>query len=76
MKGLVERYPGQRLVPFAKREDKDDLAVFDAQRPSKVVVLHDFASDAWERRREYESFYAWLRKAVDDMIEYDSYEDE
>jgi hypothetical protein len=75
MKGLAERYPGTLLVPFAKREDNDDVACFDARQPGKVVILHDFSSDGWERRVEFASFYDWLRRALEDMIEFDSMED-
>lgn len=76
MKGLGQRYPGRSLVPFAKREDCDDVACFDPESPGTVVVLHDFASDAWDRRRVFDDFYAWLRHAVEDMIESDRLEDE
>jgi hypothetical protein len=41
-----------------------------------VIVLHDFAVDAWDRRRVLEDFYAWLRQAVDDMIELDRLADD
>lgn len=75
MKGLAERYPGRNLVPFAKREDNDDVACLDPACPGKVVIIHDFASQGWERRRELEDFYAWLRLAVEDMIDFDSMED-
>jgi hypothetical protein len=63
------------MLPFARRGDNDDVAVFDAQSPNEVVVLHDFSSNGWERRRVLGSFYAWIRRAVDDMIEFDSTED-
>jgi hypothetical protein len=73
IRSLEQRYPGRQLVPFAKREDNDDVACFDGGR---VVVLHDYASDAWERRRSFEDLYAWLRRAVEDMIELDRLEDD
>jgi hypothetical protein len=73
--GLAARYPGTSLVPFARREDNDDVACFDLDNPGIVVVLHDFAKDAWDRRRVYDDFYAWLRQAVEDMIEFDRLEE-
>jgi hypothetical protein len=76
MKGFARRYPGKLLVPFAKREDNDDVACFDQASPGSVVVLHDFASDAWDRRRVFGDFYSWLRQAVEDMIAFDRLEDE
>jgi hypothetical protein len=75
MKGLAERYPGQHLVPFAKREDNDDVACFEPASPGRVIIIHDFASEGWERRQVFEDFYAWLRHAVEDMIEFDSNEE-
>lgn len=75
MKGLAERYPGTHLLPFAKREDNDDVACFELESPVKVVIVHDFASDGWKRREVLDDLYAWLRRAIDDMIEFDSLED-
>lgn len=76
MRGLAQRYPDQPLVPFAKREDRDDVACFVHESATTVVVLHDFASNAWDRRRVFNDFYAWLQQAVADMIEFDRLEDE
>jgi hypothetical protein len=75
MKGLADRYPGRQLVPFARRQDRDDVACFAPSEPGRVVIIHDFATDAWERRIVLDDFYAWLRRAVEDMIEYDTLED-
>ncbi len=69
--GLQQRYPDRQIVPFARREDNDDVACWDAQKPGKVVIVHDFASAGWEARAELDDFYAWVRLAVDDMIAYD-----
>jgi len=76
MNGLRERYPGRCLLPFAKREDNDDVACFDRAYPGKAMIAHDFASPGWEHHSTLDSFYAWVRKAVEDMIEFDSLEDE
>jgi hypothetical protein len=65
-KGLKQRYPDRKLVPFARRLDDDDVACFDVQRPadkSKVIVIHDFASPGWERPREFDGFDQWLHAA-------------
>lgn len=74
MQGLRGRFPDHPLVPFAKREDNDDIACFDHANPGTVIVFHDFASDAWERRRIWPDFYGWLRQAVEDLIEFDQLE--
>jgi hypothetical protein len=68
--GLARRYPKRVLVPFARRQDNDDVACWDV--PSgKVVVIHDFASPGSETRASFPDFYAWLRQAVEDLIEFD-----
>lgn len=70
LNGLRDRYPSRGdLVPFATRQDCDDIACF---RPGSdaVVIIHDFASPGWEERATYESFVAWLRQAVEDYIEF------
>jgi hypothetical protein len=70
--GLAQRYPTRELVPFAVRQDNDDVACWDLARGGdRVVVIHDFASPGWEDRGEYPDFYAWLRQAVEDLIDFD-----
>ena len=71
-RGLAGRFPNRRLVPFANRQDNDDVACWDLRRdPQQVVVIHDFADPGWEHRAEYPTFYAWLRQAIEDLIEFD-----
>ena len=76
--GLQSRYPSRRYIPFARRQDNDDVVCWDLDEPDlRVVVVHDFASAGWERRerRHFHDFNAWLRQAVEDLIEWGSYED-
>jgi len=68
--GLKDRYPNRELVPFARREDNDDLACFEKEKG--VVVVHDFASAGFEGGQVPMLFWDWFRKVVDDMIEYNS----
>jgi hypothetical protein len=68
--GLQERYPDRELIPFAVRQDNDDVACWDLKQ-GNVVVVHDFASPGWERRAEFPGFYDWLRQAIEDLIEFD-----
>ncbi|EIC30813.1 hypothetical protein [Methylomicrobium album] len=72
MAGLTERYPARQLVPFARRQDNDDVACWDVGKGDEVFVIHDFASPGWEQRAQFASFYDWLRRAVEDFIEFDS----
>jgi hypothetical protein len=61
--------PQRVLVPFAKRQDNDDVACWDVPT-GKVAVIHDSADPGWEARGEFSGFYAWLRQALDDLIEF------
>ncbi|SEE76086.1 hypothetical protein [Jiangella alba] len=67
--GLRLRYPARRLVPFARRQDSDDVACFDVDRGG-ISVIHDFADAGWEQRDTYPDVDAWLRQAVEDLIEF------
>lgn len=69
-KSLALRFPERSLVPFAEREDCDDVACWDlALGEGRVVIVHDFAEPGWERRDEYPDFHSWLRRAIEDFIE-------
>lgn len=71
-RGLKARYPSRTLVPFARRQDNDDVACFEPDAGDGVVsVVHDFASPGWENHGQFGSFYDWLRQAVEDLIEFD-----
>ncbi|MDR7160140.1 hypothetical protein [Arthrobacter sp. BE255] len=69
--GMKLRYPKRRLVPFARREDNDDVACWDLATGT-VAIVHDFASPGWESRgdRGFPDFAAWLHSAIDDMLEF------
>ena len=71
VEGLPRRYPDRTVVPFARRIDNDDVAVWDLDRHARVSVLHDWASPGYEQVQEYEDTYSWLRQAVEDFIEFD-----
>lgn len=71
IKGLKERYPERKLIPFAKRDDRDDIACFEIGKGNKVQIIHDFASAGYEQRKEYDCFWDWFRDAIDEMIECD-----
>ena len=72
--GLVERYPTRNLIPFARRQDNDDIACWEVGSGDQVFLIHDFASLGWEERAKFPSVYDWLRRAIDDLIEFDRYE--
>ena len=66
--GLRERY-SRILVPFARRQDNDDVACFDVDN-NVIAVVHDFASPGFEQRGTFESLNDWLRQAIEDLIDF------
>lgn len=70
LRGLRQRY-AQKYVPFAYRQDNDDLACITPEQPDEVVIVHDFASEGTEARERFDSFWEWFRSAVEDMILFD-----
>jgi len=72
IKGLKDRYPERELIPFARRDDSDNIACFEVGKKNKVQIIHDFASPGYEQRKEYNSFWDWFREAVEEMISEDS----
>lgn len=69
--GVKNRYPNRILIPFARREDNDDLACWNEEK--KVVIIHDFASSGYEGGKITMSFWDWFRSAVECMIDYNSF---
>ena len=53
--GLARRYPQRVLVPFARRQDNDDVACWDVLGRT-LVVVHDFAAPGSEDRDQYPDF--------------------
>ena len=68
--GLRQRY-SRKYVPFARRQDNDDLACIDPARPEEIVVVHDFASEGTELRNRFDSFWDWFRAVVEEMIAFE-----
>lgn len=69
MRGLRARYPQRQLVPFARRQDNDDVACWDIDiGHGEISVIHDYASTGWEQRKRFANFNDWLRAAVEDLI--------
>lgn len=66
---MKTRFPDRKLIPFARREDNDDVACWDLVA-GDVVLIHDFSSPGYEQRKRYADFYGWLREAIEDLIEH------
>ena len=68
--GINKRFPKENLIPFARREDNDDVACWQQGSSHTVYIIHDFSSLGYENRRELNSFWEWLRQALEDTINY------
>lgn len=66
--GLKKRYPSRRLIPFAKRDDNDDVACFEEGKDEEIQIIHDFASPGFEQKKTYKNFWDWFKTAIDEMI--------
>ena len=66
---LKQRYPNRQLVPFARRDDNDDIACFEIGKGDVVQLIHDFASEGYEQRGEFQDVWEWLEFAIKEMIE-------
>jgi hypothetical protein len=72
MKGLSERFLNRTLLPFALRTDCADVACWEYEKGSVVVVIHDFADPGWEQVGEFENFWSWFRSAVEDFATFEN----
>lgn len=69
--GMKVRYPNRMLIPFARRDDNDDIACFEIGKGEEVQIIHDFASAGYEQRKVYKTFWDWFKSAIDEMIEFE-----
>jgi hypothetical protein len=70
LRSLRERYRTS-YVPFAFRQDNDDLAVLVPETPGRVLTIHDFSAEGAELISEYSTFWDWFRAAVEEMIQFE-----
>ena len=59
--GMSQRYPSRKYIPFARRDDCDDIACFDVDIPDK-------ASAGFEERKSYNNIWEWFKDAIDELI--------
>ena len=65
---LETRYKNRKLVPFAGRYDSDDIACFEIGHGERVFIVHDFSSEGYERRQEFNTFWGWFISAIKELI--------
>ena len=69
--GINERYPRYGgLVPFARRQDNDDVACLHVGRAGEVLIIHDYASAGWEMQDRLPDLAAFMRRLVDDFVDF------
>lgn len=72
---LEKRYPNRKLIPFARRDDNDDIACFEIGKGDKIQLIHDFAGEGYEQRGEFADLWEWVDFAAKEMIEYNRSEE-
>jgi hypothetical protein len=70
--GIKKRYPNNDVVPFARRWDNDDVACFNLADNKNIIIIHDYGDSNWTNRPVFDSFWDWFRKAIEDLIEFES----
>lgn len=68
--GMKERYPDRILIPFAFRQDCDEVACWDLNDHCKVKVIEDFTKANIKEDIVYATFLDWFAQAVNDMIDF------
>ena len=66
--GMSQRYPSRKYIPFARREDRDDIACFEYGKGNTVFIIHDYASAGFEERKSYNNIWEWVKDAIDELI--------
>ncbi|MBR2555668.1 MAG: hypothetical protein IKE94_12475 [Aeriscardovia sp.] len=66
--GIRKRYPSRRYIPFARRDDCDDIACFEEGKGDIVFIVHDYASEGTEERSQYVDVWEWFKDAVFELI--------
>ena len=68
--GLKQRYPDRKLIPFARRDDCDDIACFDVDIPDKVLIIHDFAKNGYELKKTYNDLSEWFQDVIGELLKH------
>ena len=66
--GMSQRYPSRKYIPFARRDDCDDIACFEYGKGNTVFIIHDYANAGFEERKSYNNIWEWFKDAIDELI--------
>jgi hypothetical protein len=58
------------LVPFAYRQDREDLACFEKGKGHEVFIIHDNCDAGYEDEGHFASFSDWLRDVEAEAAEW------
>ena len=61
------------LFAFARRQDCDDIACFEAVprgRAVRIIVVHGWTSTGYDVVASYDSLWEWLKSVIDDIAEW------
>ena len=64
LEGLKERFPSRDLFPFARKDDNDDIACWEKDKPDVIQIIHDFEYPSWEQGQTFNSFEEWYQFAL------------
>ena len=57
----LQKRLGRELIPFAHRQDREDLACLEKGRGQEILIIHDNTEPGWEDEGGYPCFADWLR---------------
>ena len=64
---MSQRYPDRKYIPFARRDDCDDIACFEYGKGDAVFIVHDYASAGFEEHKRYDNIWGWFKDAIDEL---------
>ena len=61
---------GRELMPFAYRQDREDLACFEKGKGQEVFIIHDNCDAGFEDEDYFASFADWIRDVEAEAAEW------
>jgi hypothetical protein len=61
----------RHLIPFALRQDREDLACFEMGKADQVFIIHDNTDPGWEDEGYFADFADWLRAVEAESAEWE-----
>lgn len=64
----------RELIPFAYRQDREELACLEAAKGHMVVLIYDYAKPGWENGGRFGNYSDWLFNAEEEARQWDEEE--